>query len=58
MVGNPEKFQVMFLVLKQHQEFLLEIDNRIINVARSVKSLGMTIDDELKFDKNVKTLFQ
>ena len=26
MVANPKKFQVMFLGLKQHQEFLLEIE--------------------------------
>ena len=28
MVANPKKFQVMFLGLKQHQEFLLEIENK------------------------------
>ena len=26
MVANPKKFQVMFLGLKQHQEFFLEIE--------------------------------
>ena len=54
MVANPKKFQVMFLGLKQHQEFLLEIGNKIVNVTRSVKLLGIVIDDELKFDKHVK----
>ena len=54
----PEKFQVMFLGLKQHQEFFLEIENKSINVTRSVKLLGISVDDELKFDKHVKTLCQ
>ena len=56
MVANPKKFQVIFLGLKQHQEFLLEIRNKTVNVTRSVRLLGIVIDDELKFDKHVKTL--
>ena len=39
MVANPKKFQVMFLGLKQHQEFFLEIENKSIDVTRSVKLL-------------------
>ena len=58
MVANPKKFQVIFLGLKQHQEFLLEVKNISINVTRSVKLLGIDVDDELKFDKYVKTLCQ
>ena len=58
MVANPKKFQVMFLGLKQHQEFFLEIENKSIDVTRSVKLLGISVDDELKFDKHVKTLCQ
>ena len=58
MVANPKKFQVIFLGLKQHQEFLLEIGNKTVNVTRSVKLLGIVIDDELKFDKHVKTICQ
>ena len=58
MVANPKQFQVMFLGLKQHQEFFLEIENKSINVTRSVKLLGISVDDELKFDKHVKTLCQ
>ena len=57
-VANPNKFQVMFLGLKQHQEFLLDIGNKIINMTRSVKLLGITVDDELKFDKHVEILWQ
>ena len=58
MVANPKKFQVMFLGLKQHQEFFLDLENESINVTRSVKPLGISVDDELKFDKHVKTLCQ
>ena len=39
MVANSKKIQVMFLGLKQHQEFFLEIENKSINVTRSVKLL-------------------
>ena len=48
----------MFLGLKQHQEFLLEIENKSIDVTKSVKLLGINVDDELKFDKHMKTLCQ
>ena len=30
MVANPKIFQVMFLGLKQHQEFLLEIGKKLL----------------------------
>ena len=55
MVANPKKIQVIFFGLKQHQEFLLEIENKSINVTRAVKLLGMNVDDEMKFDKHGKT---
>ena len=58
MVANPKKFRVMFLGLKQHQEFFLELENKSIDVTRSVKLLGISVDDEVKFDKHVKTLCQ
>ena len=58
MVANPQKFQVIFLGLKQNQEFLLEIGNAIVKGTRSVRLLGTTVDDELKFEKLVKTLCQ
>ena len=48
----------MFLGLKQNQEFLLEIRNIIVKATRSVKLLGIAVDDELKFGKHVKTLCQ
>ena len=36
MVKKPKKIQVMFLALKQRQQFFLEIENKAINVIRSV----------------------
>ena len=45
MVANPKKVQVMFLGLKQHQEFFLEIEHKSIDVTRSVKLLGISVDD-------------
>ena len=58
MMANPHKFQVIFLGLKQNEEFLLEIGNIIVNATRYVKLLGITVDDELKVEKHVKTLYQ
>ena len=55
MVVNPKKVQAMFLDLKQHKKFLLEIRNKTINMTRSVKLLGITFDDEMKFDKHMET---
>ena len=57
-MANPEKFQVIFLGLKQNQEFLLEIGKIIVKVTRSVKLLGTTVDDELKCEKHVNRLCQ
>ena len=56
--GKSTNFQVKFLGLKQNQEFLLEIGNIIVKATRSVKLLGTTVDDELKFEKHVKILCQ
>ena len=56
MVANPQKFQVIFLGLKQNQELLLEIENIIVKATRSVKLLGIAVDDEVKVEKHVKTL--
>ena len=56
--GKSQTFQVKLLGLKQNQEFLLEIGNIIVKAKRSVKLLGTTVDDELKFEKHVKTLSQ
>ena len=58
MVANPKKIQAMFLGLKQHQEFFLEMENKPINVTKPVKILGISVDDELELDKHVKTLCQ
>ena len=58
MVANLQKFQVIFLGLKQNQEFLLEIGNIIVKATKSVKLLGITVGIELKFEERVKTLCQ
>ena len=46
----------MLLGLKQHEEFLLEIENKSIDETKSVKFLRINVDDGLKFDKHVITL--
>ena len=44
MVANPSKFQVMFLGLKSHQEYVFEIDKKPIPATSIVKLLGITVD--------------
>ena len=56
MAENPQRIQVIFLSWKQDEEFILEIGNIIVKVTKSVKLLGITVDNELKFEKHVKTL--
>ena len=56
MVANPEKFQLMFLGLKNDQQMCLRIDDQIINQCQQVKLLGITIDSKLNFDKHIQEL--
>ena len=53
MVANPEKFQLMFLGLKNNQQMCLCIDDKIINQCQQVKLLGVTIDSTLNFDEHI-----
>ena len=58
MVGNPTKFQVMFLGLKKNQNLLLEINGEAKTTSKKeVKLFGVTIDSKLNFKSHVKALW-
>ena len=46
-VANPEKFQLMFLGLKNNQRMCFSIGDKIINQCQQVKLLGVTMDSIL-----------
>ena len=56
MVANPDKFQLIFLGLKENHELCIDIRGNIIEMSDTVKLLGVTIDSKLKFNGHVKTI--
>ena len=56
MIANQEKFQVMFLGVKDPCEVSLKIGNLEINGQSQVLLLGITIDHKLNFSSHIKTL--
>ena len=58
MVVNPKKFHLMLLGLKRKQELRLNSQGSKIVAKEHVIPLGIEIDNKLKFDKHVQTLYQ
>ena len=56
MVANPDKFQLMFLGLHEKHKLRLNIEGVKISATKNVKILGIEIDNQLRFNKHVKTL--
>ena len=56
MIANPDKFQVMFLGVKNPNEISLTIDNNEIYGQLQVLLLGITIDHKLTFSNHIETL--
>ena len=59
MIVNPKKFQVMFISKKKNalpRNVKPQINNIEITSQPSVKLLGVTIDNELKFDYHISRL--
>ena len=59
MIVNPNKFQAMFIskkknVLPRHSK--LQLNNTEITSQCSVEFLGITINNELKFDQHINRL--
>ena len=53
MKTNPGKFQFMVLEVKNIAPFRLNAKDKIIPCSNEVKLLGITIDNELKFEKHI-----
>ena len=53
MVANPDKFQIMFIGLKESKRYCLHINGNIIVNTDTVKLLGVTIDSKLNFRDHV-----
>ena len=56
MVANPEKFQLMFLGLKDDLKLCIDINGNVVEMTDSVKLLGITIDSKLNFKEHVKSI--
>ena len=54
MVANPEKFQLMFIDLKDDIKSCIDILGIAVQMTDSVKLLGVTIDSMLSFDQHVQ----
>ena len=53
MIVNADKFQAIILNKKESEaKYKLNIDNNNIESTKSVKLLGITIDDCLQFDQH------
>ena len=56
MVANPDKFQLMFIGLKESKRYFLDINGNIIVNSDTVKLLRVTIDSRLNFRDHVTHL--
>ena len=56
MVANPEKFQLMFLDLKDDSKLCIDINGNVVQMTDSVKLLGITFDSKLNFKPHVQSI--
>ena len=57
IIVNAEKFEVIILNKKECEaKYKLTIDNNDIESTKSVKLLGITINDRLRFDQHISNL--
>ena len=59
IIVNPEKFQAMFISKKKNalpRNLKLQINNTEITPQPPVELLGVTIDNELKFDQHISRM--
>ena len=54
MMTNPGKSQ--YMLLGKHKSLKIEIERFKLKSAKLVKILGLTMDDNLKFDKHVTNI--
>ena len=57
MIVNADKFQTIILNKNESEtKYKLTTDNNDIESTKSVKLLGLTIDDRLRFDQHISDL--
>ena len=57
MIVNADKFQTIILNKNESEtKYKLTTDNNDIESTKSVKLLGLTIDDHLRFDQHISDL--
>ena len=57
MIVNADKFQVIFLNKKESQaRYKLIINNKDTESTKSIKLLGITTDDHIRFDQHISNL--
>ena len=55
-VANPEKFQLMFICLKDDIKLCIDINGIVVQMTDDVKLLGVTNDSMLNFDQHVRSI--
>ena len=58
MQANPSKFQFIVFEKESHQRDIILEDNVIVKSVNSVKLLGVTIDNKLRFKEHISTMCQ
>ena len=57
MIVNADKFQVIFLNKKESQaRYKQIINNKDTESTKSIKLLGITTDDHIRFDQHISNL--
>ena len=56
MVSSPEKFQLMFICLKDDIKLCIYINGIVVQMTDSVKLLSVTIDSMLNFNQHVQSI--
>ena len=58
MVASPDRFQLIFFVLKEDYDLCTNIRGNVIKMSETVKLLGVTVDSKLNFNGHIKTICQ
>ena len=58
MQANPTKFQFIVFEKESYQREIILEDNVIVKSVNSVKLLGVTIDNKLRFKEHISTMYQ
>ena len=56
MVANPEKFQLIFIALKDDIKLCIDVNGIVVQMTDCVKLLGVTIDSMLHFNQHVQSI--